>query len=44
MGKFFAMRLMQEKTTYDQVPRVLRPDTDKALRNAGREDLVGGDN
>lgn len=40
---FYATRLIDELTTYDRVPRIIRDDVDSILTEKGYEYLIGSD-
>ena len=39
---FFATRIIDELTTYDRVPRIIKDDVDRILTEKGYEHLIEG--
>ena len=40
---FFATRIIDELTTYDRVPSLIKDDVDRILTEKGYEHLIGSD-
>lgn len=40
---FFATRLINENTTYDRVPTLIKEDVNRILTEKGYEHLIGSD-